>query len=94
MEPVKMKLSELVTIGCIIVSITTAYVLLSTDVTKIKDAIVRLEGTVTNLENIVDQVQSEQFRIRFMMDRHGHWNLSSDEADDMLKELNKKPWRR
>lgn len=87
MEPVRMKFSELLTIGCIIVSITTAYVLLSADVTKIKDAVVRLEDDI-------DRIQAEQFRVRFMLDHQGVTDQSYEEKEVMRKELNKKPWRR
>mgnify|MGYP001569391930 CR=1 FL=1 len=87
MEPVKMKFSELLTIGCIIVSITTAYVLLSADVTKIKDAVVKLEIDM-------DKIQAEQFRVRFLLDRRSQWDPTSEDVKRLNEELNKKPWRR
>lgn len=86
MEPLKLKLHELVTIGAIIVSVTTAYVLLSADVDSVKT-------NVIELRNSIDAIQEEQYRVQFYLGAKEGWEMSQQDAEQLGRELARKPWR-
>jgi hypothetical protein len=84
MEPLKIKFHELITIGAILISVTTAYVLLNADVKEIKSDIIDLKVSI-------DKVQEEQFRVNFYLGQKEGWTSKDDEP--LRRELAKKPWR-
>lgn len=87
MEPFKMSLHELLVIGSIIVTVTTAYVFLSTDVQNVKSEVRLLSGSI-------DRIQEEQFKLNYLLGLQGGWTISSQELDKLRNELDKKPWRK
>lgn len=86
MEPFKLSLNELITVGCVIASVTTIYVLLSSDVKAIKEDMIDLKLNV-------DTIQREQFRINYTLGIREGWAMSEEEKAQLRKELERKPWR-
>ncbi len=87
MEPIKLHFHELITVGAIVVSVTTAYVFLSADVKSLKEEVIKLSTSV-------DDIQDEQYKVRYLLNVKEGWGLSLRDEEVLMQELEKKPWRR
>jgi len=68
MENMKFTLHELVVLGTIITSVTTAYILLSRDVDTLKSNVGEMRGEVNNVKRSTEQIKLDQIKISVMLD--------------------------
>lgn len=87
MEPIKLQFHEFITASVIIVSVTTAYVLLSADVKSLKEEVVKLSISV-------DDIQDEQYKVRYLLNVKEGLGLSLRDEEVLRQELAKKHWRK
>lgn len=64
----KFTLHELVIIGTIVSSVTTAYILLSRDVGTLKETVTTINNDIDNVKRSTDQIKLDQIKISVMMD--------------------------
>jgi len=84
--PMKLTLGELITIGTLVVGITTGFVTISNDVAGLKE-------DVSAVYDKLDSIELEQYRMNAVLNylygegfRSG-WSLPKNYADGVLKEL-------
>lgn len=68
MENMKFTLHELVILGTIVSTVTTAYILLSRDVGTLKETVTTINSEVDNVKRATDQIKVDQIKISVMLD--------------------------
>ena len=105
MEKLSFTFSELITVGSLIVSVTTSYMLLKSDVKivtndvgSVREAIKDTSDTVKEDRIKIEILQAEQFRMNAILNflygegvRSG-WTPSRNYSNMILKEMAEKPW--
>lgn len=105
MEKLSFTFSELITVGSLIVSVTTSYMLLKSDVKIVTNDVVGVrESMKENSDSIredrlkIELLQAEQFRMNAILNflygegiRSG-WIPSRAYSNQLLKEMAEKPW--
>lgn len=105
MEKLSFTFSELVTVGSLIVSVTTSYMLLRSDVKIIANDIVSIRETMKDQADAmkedrikIEMLQAEQFRINAVLNflygegvRAG-WKPTRNYSNQLLREMAEKPW--
>ena len=105
MEKLSFTFSELITVGSLIVSVTTSYMLLKSDVKIVTNDVIGVrESMKENADGIredrlkIELLQAEQFRMNAILNflygegvRSG-WTPSRAYSNQLLKEMAEKPW--
>ena len=105
MEKLSFTFSELITVGSLIVSVTTSYMLLKSDVKIVTNDIIGIrEAMKENVDAVkedrlkIELLQAEQFRMNAILNflygegvRAG-WKPTRAYSNQLLKEMAEKPW--
>jgi len=105
MEKLSFTFSELITVGSLIVSVTTSYMLLKSDVKIVTNDIIGIRETMKDQADAmkedrlkIEMLQAEQFRINAVLNflygegvRAG-WTPTRNYSNQVLKEMAEKPW--
>jgi len=105
MEKLSFTFSELITVGSLIVSVTTSYMLLKSDVKIVTNDIIGIrEAMKENVDAVkedrlkIELLQAEQFRMNAILNflygegvRAG-WTPTRTYSNQLLKEMAEKPW--
>lgn len=104
MEKLSFTFSELITVGSLIVSVTTSYMLLKSDVKIVTNDIISIRETMKeNVDAVkedrlkIELLQAEQFRMNailiFLYGKgiRAGWTPTHSYPDQLLKEMTEKP---
>ena len=105
MEKLSFTFSELITVGSLLVSVTTSYVLLKSDVKAVTNDIAGIHGVLKeNADEIkadrikIELLQAEVYRINALVNfvygesARAGWVISKQNSDAILKEMSERPW--
>lgn len=90
MENMKFTLHELVILGTIISTVTTAYILLNHDVSTLKTTVSGVSNEVESVKRATDQIKVDQIKISVMLDYLYYNDDSADSVREKRDQLDKK----